>query len=76
MNKKQYCPLCDKVHETHITTEITTTKINGKKVKFESKFFYCEKGLNGEHKYVNGKLLDENLRNARKAYEEKYNKEI
>lgn len=76
MSKKQFCPLCCKVHEIEIKTEMTSTKINDKKVEFESKFFYCEKGLNGEHKYVNGKLLDENLHNARKAYEEKYNKEI
>lgn len=76
MSKKQYCPLCNKVHEVEIKTEMTSTKINNKKVEFESKFYYCPTGINGEHKYINGKLLDQNLRNARKAYKEKYNEEI
>lgn len=72
-NKKFHmeCPLCDSIHEIEERKRTTTTIIKGEEVIYEEKYYFCENSDEGENEFETGKMMNENLLNARNAYRTK-----
>ena len=65
-NIKMECPLCDKIHEIEERTRIAKTIIKGEEVNYEETYYFCLNSEEDENEFVTGKMLNENLLNARK----------
>lgn len=65
------CDICDKVHEVEEREGVNTLLINGEKIEYTERYFYCYNGKENENKFVTGKMCDDNLMNARNAYRAK-----
>lgn len=64
------CPICDKEHDVILKEKEITVEIKGVKVPYIETVYFCENADDEECEYCNGKMLDENLDRARKAYKE------
>lgn len=62
------CPVCDKVHEVEERKRKTSITIKGEEVTYEEKFYFCENADGEENEFETGKMINENLLNARNAY--------
>lgn len=62
------CPLCGHFHEVEIRKSKKESIVKGETVTHDEVYYYCPMGYDGEHEFVNGTLLDNNLLNARNAY--------
>lgn len=62
------CPLCGHFHEVEIRKSKKESIVKGESVTYDEVYYYCSIGYDGEHEFVNGALLDNNLLNARNAY--------
>ena len=68
------CPICGKTHEVEERKDTTTTIIKGEEVAYEERYYFCPDAKDEENEFVSGEMLDENLSNARMAYQEKKGK--
>lgn len=62
------CPLCDKVHEIEERKRTTTTIMKGEEVTYDERFYFCGYADADENEFETGKMINENLLNARNAY--------
>ena len=62
------CPLCGHFHEVEIRKSKKESIVKGESVTYDEIYYYCPIGYDGEHEFVNGALLDNNLLNARNAF--------
>lgn len=62
------CPLCDKVHEIEERTRIAKIIIKGEEVSYVEKYYFCPNSDEDENEFVTGKMINDNLLNARNAY--------
>lgn len=65
------CPLCEKEHEVEERKRMTTITIKGKEVVYEERFYFCANADEDENEFENGAMTNENLLNARNAYQVK-----
>lgn len=63
------CPLCEKEHEVEERKRMTTITIKGREVVYEERFYFCANA--NENEFQTGAMVNENLRNARNAYQVK-----
>lgn len=63
------CPLCEKEHEVEERKRMTTITIKGKEVVYEERFYFCANADEDENEFENGAMTNENLLNARNAYQ-------
>ncbi|MGE5633316.1 MAG: type II TA system antitoxin MqsA family protein [Caulobacteraceae bacterium] len=68
MNKKEYCPSCDKHVEYTMKEEVVKEKIKGIEFEYIAKIAYCNEC--GEEIYI-AELSDENISRANEIYREK-----
>lgn len=68
------CPLCGKTHEIEERKRTTTTILEGEKVTYEEKFYFCANADEDENEFETGAMINENLFNARNAYKAKMKK--
>lgn len=66
----RYCPICGKEHNVILKEKETTVEIKGVNVPYIETVYFCENADDEECEYCNGKMWDENLDRARKAYKE------
>lgn len=62
------CPVCGKVHEVEERKRKTSITIKGEEVTYEEKFYFCKNADEEENEFETGKMINENLLNARNAY--------
>ena len=62
------CPLCEKEHEVEERKRMTTITIE---VVYEERFYFCANADEDENEFENGAMTNENLLNARNAYQVK-----
>ena len=62
------CPLCGYFHEVEIRKSKKEAIVKGESVTYDEMYYYCPIGYDGEHEFVNGEFLDDNLLYARNAY--------
>lgn len=65
---KMECPICDTEHAVEKRIRVTSTIIKGEFVDYEETYFLCTNSNEEEREFVTGKMENENLLNARKAY--------
>ena len=65
------CPLCGKTHEVEERKGIATISLKGEKVTYEERFYFCENADEDDNEFETGSMINENLLNARSAYEVK-----
>lgn len=65
------CLLCEKEHNVEERKRITTIVIKGQEVSYEEKFYFCANANEEENEFQPRAMMNENLRNARRAYQEK-----
>lgn len=63
------CPICDKIHTVEKRTRMTKILMHGKAVHYKETYFLCRNSEDDENEFVTGKIVDENLMNARKVYD-------
>ena len=63
------CPLCEKEHEVEERKRMTTITIKGKEVVYDERFYFCANADEDENEFENGAMTNENLLNARNAYQ-------
>ena len=68
------CPICGKMHEVEERKEITTTIIKGEEVAYEERYYFCPDAKDTGNGFETGEMLNENLSNARMAYQKKKGK--
>ena len=59
------CPICDKVHEIEERTRITELIIKGEEVNYVETYYLCPNSDEDENEFVTGKMMNDNLLNAR-----------
>lgn len=62
------CPMCDKTHEVEEWKRIETAIVQGQKVSYTEKIFFCQNASDDMNMFVNGSMLNENLTRCRNAY--------
>ena len=62
------CPLCDCIHEFEEKKRIAITVIKGEEVSYEERFYFCASADENENEFETGRMLNENLLNARNAF--------
>ena len=62
------CPICDKVHEIEERTRITELIIKGEEVNYVETYYLCPNSDEDENEFVTGKVMNDNLLNARNEY--------
>ena len=62
------CPICDKVHEIEERTRITELIIKGEEVNYVETYYLCHNSDEDENEFVTGKMMNDNLLNARNEY--------
>ena len=62
------CPICDKVHEIEERTRITELIIKGEEVNYVETYYLCPNSDEDENEFVTGKMMNDNLLNARNEY--------
>lgn len=62
------CPMCDKTHEVEEWERIDTAMVQGQKVSYTEKIFFCQNASDDMNMFVNGGMLNENLTRCRNAY--------
>ena len=67
------CPICDKIHEIEERTRIAKTIIKGEEVDYEETYYFCINSDEDESEFVTGKMLNDNLFNARNMYRKAHN---
>ena len=67
------CPLCEQKHEIRKMKRVAMMEIKGVEVSFDEVYFVCENFVDGENEFVDAKIMDSNLLNARNAYRTKKN---
>ena len=68
------CPICNTEHNVECVREPSTTIIKNKRVHYNQIFYRCQNREN-DNEFVDGELLERNLRAARLAYELEYGEE-
>ena len=66
------CPLCDKVHEVEERVREAKTMIKEDEITYEEHYFFCCNSEEEENEYVSGRMMNDNLLNARNAYRVKH----
>ncbi|MBR6309293.1 MAG: hypothetical protein IKR39_11885 [Lachnospiraceae bacterium] len=61
------CPICENTHEVEERKQTATIILDGKKVTYEERFYFCSNADEDENEFENGAMVNENLRNARNA---------
>ena len=61
-------PICDKVHEIEERTRITELIIKGEEVNYVETYYLCPNSDEDENEFVTGKMMNDNLLNARNEY--------
>ncbi len=64
----KYCPLCDEKHNLEIRTRKGTTIIKDEHIEYEEQYYLCPNSDEEENEFVDGKLHNANMLNARNAY--------
>ncbi len=62
------CPICDKVHEIEERTRITELIIKGEEVNYVETYYLCPNSDEDDNEFVTGKMVSDNLLNARNEY--------
>ena len=62
------CPICEKVHEIEERTRITELIIKGEEVNYVETYYLCPNSDEDENEFVTGKMMNDNLLNARNEY--------
>ena len=62
------CPICDKVHEIEERTQLAKIIIKGEEVNFVETYYLCPNSDEDENEFVTGKMMNDNLLNARNEY--------
>ena len=62
------CPICDKVHEVEERTRITELIIKGEEVNYVETYYLCPNSDEDDNEFVTGKMMNDNLLNARNEY--------
>lgn len=62
------CPICGQIHEVEKRKRETTTIIKGEEVIYEETYFFCKNADEDECEFESGRMVNENLLNARNAY--------
>ena len=62
------CQMCDKTHEVEEWERIDTAMVQGQKVSYTEKIFFCQNASDDMNMFVNGGMLNENLTRCRNAY--------
>ena len=70
------CPICDKIHEIEERSRIDKTIIKGEEVAYEETYYFCVNSDEDESEFVTGKMLNDNLFNARNMYRKAHNQLI
>ena len=65
---KRLCPLCDEIHDIRRMKRMAFIEIKGINVKYEEEYYVCDNFADGENEFVDGKMNDLSLLNARNAY--------
>ncbi|CDA89741.1 zinc finger/helix-turn-helix protein [Firmicutes bacterium CAG:238] len=66
------CPICGNSHEVEIRERKAKILIKGEEIVYQEKFFFCANSDDEECEFQSGKMMNENLSNARNAYREKH----
>ena len=72
-NIKVDCPICNKEHFVEKRKSKSRIKIKDKVIEYEEIYLLCTETDEEENEYVNAKLMDINLQNARDAYRKQKN---
>ena len=67
------CPICDKIHEIEERSRIDKIIIKGEEVDYEETYYFCVNSDEDESEFVTGKMLNDNLLNARNMYRKAHN---
>ena len=62
------CPLCDRKHAVEERSRTAKTIIKGEEIYYEETYYCCANSEEGEREFVTGKMMNDNLLNARNAY--------
>lgn len=62
------CPICGQIHEVEKRERETKTRIKGEDVTYKETYFFCANADEDECEFENGRMVNENLLNARNAY--------
>ena len=62
------CPICDKVHEIEERTQLAKIIIKGEEVNYVETYYLCPNSDEDENEFVTGKMMNDNLLNARNEY--------
>ena len=65
------CPICNKIHEIEERKRIAKTIIKGVEVEYEETYYLCTNSNIDVNEFVTGRMMDNNLLNARNEYERK-----
>ena len=65
------CPICNKIHEIEERKRITEIIIKNVKVNYEETYYLCTNSSIDVNEFVTGRMMDNNLLNARNEYERK-----
>lgn len=63
--EKMECPICDKVHDVEEHSRIMKLFVRGQNIEYEERYFLCR---NTGLEFQPGKMADENIMRARKAF--------
>lgn len=69
-NISMICPYCDKVHTIEKRTRLGAALVNDQPVQFNETYFLCRNHKeNDNSEFVTAELMDNNLINAKVAYQ-------
>ena len=69
-----YCPICGKEHECEFHDEYVYTTLHDVPIRYQKQFYRCPiafKMNDEESDWMTGAQCDQNLKNARQAYQNK-----
>lgn len=65
------CPICNKIHKIEERKRITEIIIKNVKVDYEETYYLCTNSSTNVNEFVTGRMMDNNLLNARNEYKKK-----
>jgi hypothetical protein len=64
-----YCTICDEVHDVNLMERVLRAVVDEKKIEYTERYFICD-SFSEDNEFMNGKMLNENLKNLRTAFAE------
>ena len=68
------CPICEERHDIEERTCMITMRFRGKPVRIEEHYWFCKNSPEAYSEFYSSRMVDENLKEAKRVYESQYGK--